>query len=265
MRANRFIPTFIPIFSVLLIPFLSFSQEKDTPKTIDFKQLEKQQTYQQIAPDEQVPTEEFIPPKALQLRSNQFILTSVRCVQKICKPYVATLTGTPTNYNVVKSIELPIPIGLIKNIRNYDILPPLVTDINGDGKKEVIARYEIMTHPRAGEGSLLYTYLAIVSLENLSPMLFVEKSRTGQGAIDLHCDSLWQQPTDRDDKLTKFDLLMTRSCTMKRCKDFPYRVGCRSETEVFGFQFNPKTNTYSQAVSFSGKFVSLPSPIMKNK
>lgn len=192
---------------------LLFAAKSSFAELLDLESMAKKQEFSVIAQDDfsPPPLEEFERPRAIVLPNNSFALVSVRCERKDCVPFAALLKGTPGDFQVVKSIDLPRP----HKPEIFEVKPPIITDFIGNGEQELLARYVLNLPPRPGSGSLYYEYLAVLRLSDLSQLAFFEIERCGQGAVDRCCLVKIEQ-ADFDHDGFK-DLKTITSCSDKRC------------------------------------------------
>ncbi len=197
----------------IIVALLHLSSLPAFAEVLDFDVMAQQQNFSVIAQDDFLPPslEEFERPRAVILQDNNFALVSVRCQRRDCFPFSALLKGTPGDFQIVKSVDLP----RMHKPEIFEIKPPIVTDLNGDGAKELLARYVLNLAPRPGSGSLYHEYLAILSLSDLSQLAFFEIEKCGQGAVDKCCSSKIEQTDFDGDGFN--DLKITTSCSVKRC------------------------------------------------
>jgi hypothetical protein len=104
--------------------------------------------------------------------------------KKVCKPIFSYYHESGDNVDLKTRIYLPVP--LAKPISGLKYRDPAIANLNGVAP-QVIVRYEVYAAPRPGLGSLLYEYLAILNVPDLSLALFHEIDRGGEASSDARC------------------------------------------------------------------------------
>lgn len=161
----------------------------------------------------------------------QHLVAWSQCDRRTCQAYIALLSGLPKRLAVRQRASLPAPVKKVWSVDGFELEGVSLLDVDGDGRKEALVPYAVQEPPRLATGTLLYRWLAIYNLPELTLAWSHELERTGS-SVDEHCT--WQVRRQLGDAGTGPPaLIVTGRCQRPECEgQGPLPADCRAPREL---------------------------------
>lgn len=161
---------------------------------------------------------------ALDLGGGKSAVAWAECDQKVCRGYLATLSGGAGAPKLEKRASLLAPAKVFA-IDGYVFQAIAYTDLDGDGASEILIGYRTTEPPRRALGSWVREYVAVYAPEDLS-VAFSKELRKHGADTEEACVVELSRHGDR--------LNTTSSCDQRMCLGAsPRPVGCKGTKVKF--------------------------------
>ena len=190
---------------------------------LDIKELAKKSPWAGLSPVEQKKLEAMGKKyAALQPVGRSVAVAWTPCSRSACRAQVGLARIKKGALKVYQSVTLPHKGWSMGGVELHETA---VTDMDGDGKRELLVSYTITTKPERAVGSRYMRYLAVLALPSLTLQLVLESERGGQATVHERCEVKLNRA---DTACTGHPRIIRRStCREAHCWDNPEEKECK--------------------------------------
>ncbi len=194
------------------------------PVPLDIKKLAQKSPWAKLAPADREKLKKLgARYAAMQPLGRSTAVAWTPCSKSSCHVRVGLARPRKGALKVFNSVALPHKGWFMGG---SEIHQTAVTDLDTDGKRELLVSYTITTTPEAAVGSRYMRYLAVLALPSLKVQLVLEWERGGQATVHQRCKV---KLTRADQACTTHPHIIRRAtCREAHCWDNPEEKECGS-------------------------------------